>query len=187
MTDYRFPIPSAERVLLLVSGITATAMLPMIWRVVSVAVDSTGMSLWEFMSYYGEVRVPIAGVLVVWLLSVWAGCSWWLQKSGTLLTCGPEQIRFSRPSFGGLPGTARSLEGRPAEILFLHVGRRMRGAQIAWCVEFRLQGRVVLLNLEHAIATDHPRPVRPRDGAGAMSHPLVAELSGCTSQVPRLL
>lgn len=173
--------------MLLVSGIMATAMLPMIWRLVSVAVGSTGMSLLEFMSYYGEVRVPIAGLLVVWMVAVWAGCSWWLQKSRTLLICGPEQILFSRPSFGGLPWTARSLEGRSSELVLLQVGRRMRGAQVAWCVEFRLQGRAVLLNLEHAITADQPRPVRPRDGAGALSHSLVAELSRHTSQVPRLL
>jgi len=187
MKEYRFPIPSAERVLLLVSGITATAMIPMIWRVVSVAVDVTGMTLLEFLSYYSEVRLPLAGVLIVWVLAVWAGCSWWLQKSRTILRFDSERIRYSRTGFGGLPGTARSLEGRPSEVLSLHVVRRMRGAQMSWCVEFRLQGRTVLLNLEHATSTDQPRPVRPRDGAGALSHPLVAALAHCTSQVPRLL
>lgn len=187
MKEYRFPIPSAERVLLLVSGIAATSILPMIWQVLSAAVGATGMSLWDFMNEYSEVRLPLAGVLIVWLVSIWAGFSWWLQKSRTVLECGPDRIRFSRPSFGGLPWTECTVEGRPGDILSLHVGKRMRGLQLSWCVEFRLQKRAVLLNLEHAVLAGESRPGRPKDGAGAVSHPLVTELARCTSQVPRLV
>lgn len=173
--EFRFPIPSRERIVLIAVGLMGTGLIvAVLWLIRQLGLD-VDMSLGELAAESTQLRGALASLVVVHLIACIAGVHHMRRWAATSVSFTDDGlVQFRQP--GAVPGTAGTEVTFAAEAIDgLWIERRRVGA--AWRIEFRVRaGRDELrLPLEHVV--EEPRRTRGQTLARWSDHPVVVAFS----------
>lgn len=177
MSQFRFPMPSQDRVVIIVSLLVVLGIVGVGGLRFNQILQASGTTLGQMFRtstvFAGSVS-SMAVLLVVWLVYA-AGVL--AQSARTMMTVGEGRLVYVRPRLLGIPGTGRTTSLAVDADLKVRVRREVRGMRRGWWLlaEHRLQDFRVCLDL--AVPGQGPSvPVALVNATDVRQHPLIVAI-----------
>ncbi|MFT4704233.1 MAG: hypothetical protein ACI81R_001929 [Bradymonadia bacterium] len=184
MTEFRFPIPRAERLTLLIGASAAVGVLLALLVILRNFAAGANLSLGEFFAREPALRLQFAALCAVNVIALYALASFVRSKSSAILVIGSEFVRFTRRGAFGLPIGAADVTMTCSDVDVLRAQRVRRGSVVRVEAEILAGRETIRVNLEHA---SPGLPITTSNSATWLAHPLMKALESASETTATVL
>jgi hypothetical protein len=174
--EFRFPIPSPERIVLVTMGLLGTGLVVGIFVLLARLGADVGTGLLELTGRSAQLRAALVGLVLVHTFASTIGVHYMRRWAATVLTFDDEDrfVRFRQP--GAVPGAGVAELGFAVDAVErLELIRRRAGGGSRIELHVRAGRDLLRLPLEHVV--ESPRRIRSKRPNGWHDHPVVVAFS----------
>ncbi len=174
MSQFRFPMPSQDRVVIIVSLLVVLGIVGVGGLRFNQILQASGTTLGQMVRTSQLFAWSLAGMVALLLVWLAYAAGVLAQSSGTALDVADGTLLFVRPRLLGIPGTGRSTRLALDDELIIRVRQEVSGLRRGWWLvaERRLQSIRVCLDLAVSGQVEG-QPIAIRSAADVLQHPLI--------------